>query len=694
MRRFLAALICLTAFLVAGCSSLPSGSTTSAPTAFEQVQSQQDQSVDQATLDAITPTNVQPVIVAPENLIVSDASDPNFYAQPPPTVTDIDAPDYVEQGIKLALLGDECNVEHITCVLSSKKADCIFNGPAWSLNSATGTFLPNSLCPPITYSATSLRTLFNSAGLWDYGPNNVQIQSGDLTNVNWNPNYATITGGILAPDGSTKAATITEDGTNNIHGYYPSSPIPSLANGIIEYSVYLAAGTRRYVQAGFATGGSAVWITVDTQTWTLSQNVTATGVGSRALGQFSPVFIGTFGGKDFYRVGVIGSINATTYYDSTAGSNSATPASFQPSYSGSSSWISWGQQGTSHLAIPSTLTPYFATTSTAYFGPRQDFNPATLADNGFPPEPASTNLALWSRDLTNAAWTVSALSSTAKNQTGIDGVANSASSFTAGAAAATVSQIVTHISSTDNYAVWLKGITLTGAVSITLDGVTYTDVTAQINLSTWSRVTINQATVVNPAFGIKLANSGDKIAVDQNQLEIGAAFASSDIVTTTAAVSRTADVASLTLPANLSGSGPISGTFQGITASGIGSNIQIAFQNDSGNANNRVRGYKDTNGHFKVLFTSGGADQATLDLGALGNNTQFAVAWSAIAGRFSASLNGGTIVTGSGTQPTGLTTKRLGSDSSSALQFAGHRQRDKDYAANINVQQKSVVGAN
>jgi hypothetical protein len=185
------------------------------------------------------------------------------------------------------------------------------------------------------------------------------------------------------------------------------------------------------------------------------------------------------------------------------------------------------------------------TTSAAYFGPVQDFDPVTLANKGLRIWQAATNLALWSRDLTNAAWTVSALSSTAKDQTGPDGVANSASSFTAGAVAATVSQIVAHASSTDNYSVYLKRITGTGVVSVTLDGVTYTDVTSQINSSTWSRVTISQTALVNPAFGIKLATSGDKIGVDLNQLESGVAFPSPPIPTTTASVSSAADVATI-----------------------------------------------------------------------------------------------------------------------------------------------------
>ena len=177
--------------------------------------------------------------------------------------------------------------------------------------------------------------------------------------------------------------------------------------------------------------------------------------------------------------------------------------------------------------------------------PRFDYNPATLALNGLLIEQASTNSALWSRDLTNAAWTT-LLGTAAKDQTGIDGVANSASSFVATSGNATTLQTVTHVSSTDNYAVWLKRITGTGEIDITLDGgVTWTNVTSQINSSTWTRVSANESTVINPAVGLRIVTNGDKIAVDQNQLEIGQNFATSDIITTSTAAPRSADVASI-----------------------------------------------------------------------------------------------------------------------------------------------------
>jgi hypothetical protein len=63
--------------------------------------------------------------------------------------------------------------------------------------------------------------------------------------------------------------------------------------------------------------------------------------------------------------------------------------------------------------------------------------------------------------------------------------------------------------------------------------------------SAWTRVTIPSATVTDPVVGFRIVTSGDAIAVDYAQLENGA-FSTSAIETTTAAVTRSADVASIT----------------------------------------------------------------------------------------------------------------------------------------------------
>jgi hypothetical protein len=162
------------------------------------------------------------------------------------------------------------------------------------------------------------------------------------------------------------------------------------------------------------------------------------------------------------------------------------------------------------------------------------------AYGGFLAEEARTNECLQARDLSNASWTKSNVTA-AKDQAGIDGVANAASSLTATAANGTVKQSITSASAARRFSVFMKRITGTGNIDLTLDnGTTWTTVSGSINSATFTRVAIGQ-TVANPTVGIRIVASGDKIAVDMAQEELGA-FDTSPIPTTTGSVTRNKDV--------------------------------------------------------------------------------------------------------------------------------------------------------
>lgn len=156
----------------------------------------------------------------------------------------------------------------------------------------------------------------------------------------------------------------------------------------------------------------------------------------------------------------------------------------------------------------------------------------------------SSNQCLCSDGLTNAVW-VKTNGTAAKDQTDLFGTANGASSFTATGANATVLQTITSTSTLRLYSVYLKRLSGTGAVLITLDGgTTWTAVTLTSN---YKRFLVTQ-TLANPTIGVKLATSGDSVAIAGNQLEgdPGGGFASPYIPTAGSVVSRAADVASIT----------------------------------------------------------------------------------------------------------------------------------------------------
>jgi len=129
----------------------------------------------------------------------------------------------------------------------------------------------------------------------------------------------------------------------------------------------------------------------------------------------------------------------------------------------------------------------------------------------------------------------------AKDQTGVDGVANACTSITATADNAVLIQPISLASGSRTGSVYLKRITGTGNVQVSLDGTTYS--TVDLSTTEWRRIVLS-GTVTNPTVGIKLAVSGDAVAMDYGQVEDGA-FATTPILTTTATATRSADVATI-----------------------------------------------------------------------------------------------------------------------------------------------------
>jgi hypothetical protein len=164
---------------------------------------------------------------------------------------------------------------------------------------------------------------------------------------------------------------------------------------------------------------------------------------------------------------------------------------------------------------------------------------------GYLSEDAATQLLLNPRDMTQAAWVVTNLTPL-QNVAGIDGVASSCTRLTATLANATILQTITAAASTRTYSCYVKRLTGTGAIGICQDGVTFTDITALINSTTFTLIQLT-ASQLNAVLGFRISANGDAIAVDCNQFEAGA-FATTPIP---AAGTRGADVLTYPYTANV-----------------------------------------------------------------------------------------------------------------------------------------------
>ncbi len=168
----------------------------------------------------------------------------------------------------------------------------------------------------------------------------------------------------------------------------------------------------------------------------------------------------------------------------------------------------------------------------------------TITGGGYLPEPAATNLALHSRDFTNAAWVATNITP-AQDATGIDG-ATQASTLTATAANGTILQTITSASSAHTFAVFVARKTGTGTIEMTIDGgTTWVDITSSLTSDITDRFTVTQ-TLANPSIGFRIVTSGDEIEVDVAQLE-ATAFSTSPIITSGSTVTRVKDSLSTVL---------------------------------------------------------------------------------------------------------------------------------------------------
>ena len=151
-------------------------------------------------------------------------------------------------------------------------------------------------------------------------------------------------------------------------------------------------------------------------------------------------------------------------------------------------------------------------------------------------EDASSDLSTYNRDLSNVIW-AKTNTTAAKDATGADGVANSASKLTATGASGTALQTVTSASSVHTHAPFVRRKTGTGTVDITVNGgLNWQDITNEINSTYYVRVQESQ-TVTNPQFGFRLTSSGDEIEVDFAGVEDNP-FATSPIETVASAQTR------------------------------------------------------------------------------------------------------------------------------------------------------------
>lgn len=286
-------------------------------------------------------------------------------------------------------------------------------------------------------------------------------------------------------------------------------------------------------------------------------------------------------------------------------------------------------------------------------------------------ETSRANIVLNNRDMSQASWVKTTMTA-ARDQIGVGGAANAASSILATGANATILNSVTATVNTRSQTAYVKRITGSGVVNMTMDnGVTWTVVAVT---ASWARVSIPSQSVTNPVMGFRLVTNGDKIAVDYVQNEIGT-FATSAIATAASAVSRTAEA--LTMPGASIGLSQTAGSMIAyyIPQDTAATTYGIGEVNDN-SANNRVSFSVVSTPKQAITMTSGGVTSLTAfnngtNAPAANTLTKGAIAWAnADVGN---TVNNGTVTTSAlGTPlPVNVNTLWIGSRPAGISPFDG-----------------------
>ncbi len=390
--------------------------------------------------------------------------------------------------------------------------------------------------------------------------NELPAAQADLT-TGFTKNNITVTTGVADPIGGTAAVTLTAN-ANNPDYFFAIGGRPSGASYSGSYWVRRRTGTStvslvapQTTSVDITASIDGTWRRFGTGVWTIGGTTAYVGLRIATSGDAVDVaFIQTSN-----MTGVTNQ-NSNEYVDPTV-SHGAGALAVQYF----STLLGNITDPTTHIVTEATGAPIVTGASgVSAYAPVDAGGPY-----GFLSEGAATQLIATTadiRNMTTASWVNGGTLTIARTQVGADGAANTANLITGGAVAATNTVLLTPAlaGASRTYSLLLMRGVGSGAVSLTIDGTNYTDISASLNTSTFKLVQIT-ANVV-PIIGLKITTNGDTVIADMNQLEAGT-FASSRILT--GAATRAADV--LTYPNAVNIDGTIGTAYlelAGINASG------------------------------------------------------------------------------------------------------------------------------
>ncbi len=279
-------------------------------------------------------------------------------------------------------------------------------GPAGAVSytgdGTSGLFIWGAQVEAVTYQ--TLPSTYNSTS-----PPNLLGFTEEFDNAGWTKTGSTITANATtSPDGTVNADKLVENTAVSTQ-HRVQQAVTTVSGTRYTYTAYLKAGERTVVTMRAIGASTFAGCTINLTAGTISA-ITGTATITNA-------------GNGWYRVSVTGTADSTTttcYVNLTDGS------SITYTGDGVSGAFLWGAQLSNSASVdPYVYNPGAAPTSTAYYGPRFDYNPVTLAPNGLLIEEQRVNLVFPANATTG--WSASpggSMTATANAATSPDGTSN------------------------------------------------------------------------------------------------------------------------------------------------------------------------------------------------------------------------------------------------------------------------------
>ena len=393
----------------------------------------------------------------------------------------------------------------------------------------------------VDHTRASSGTYVGSDGLIKTATTNLLLQSEDFSTT-WSIVGGTVTSNAAsAPNGTNTAELLTATST----GAYQSRLVQSISNLSTQnytLSCYAKPNNTDFLAIRFVDGGSGnssgYFNLLTGQTSSIDTVWTTTAISATAVGEgwYRCVISFTVSATD-------GSADVFIYCPNSLSTNDVN--------TGNSIYI-WGAQ----LEQSDTVGEYVKTTSTINSAPRFNHEPTTGESLGLLVEESRTNLLLRSEEFDNASWQVgmSGLTVTANTVVAPDGqTTGDVLTNSATPTGARLRYNFTFTAASHTGSLYAKAATGTQWVKFWLfDGASNYE-SWHLLTTSWQRIAITGATAAGNGavlFGAVTASGSSTYQADAvvhiwgAQLEAGS-FPTSYIPTTTAAVTRAADVASI-----------------------------------------------------------------------------------------------------------------------------------------------------